>query len=122
MTVLNVIRGDQQAYSITLTEGDGTALDLTGLDVTFMAKRHLQDLDADALITKTATDGIAVNVDPTTGLAVLTLTPDDTELLADADRLYWDLQVDDGLGDVRTPLRGKLVIAGDVTAGSSETS
>lgn len=115
MSLLTMTRGDRREFDIALTRPDGTPLDLTGLSLTFTAKRRMSDPDDDAIIQKTTAAGIVVDDDPTTGLAVLTLEPEDTELLTDLRRLRWDVQVDDGAGDVRTPLRGQLSIAADVT-------
>ena len=115
MSLLTMDRGDRRSFDIALTRPDGTPLDLTALSLTFTAKRRLSDSDDQAVIQKTADAGIVVDADPTTGLAVLTLEPEDTELLTDLRTLRWDIQVDDGAGDVRTPLKGKLAIAADVT-------
>jgi hypothetical protein len=118
MSVLDVKRGDTATFTIALTDSAGAPLDLTGLIMTFTAKYHLMDPDDDAVITKSDIDGIVVDYDPTTGIAVLTIDPEDTATLPPIrTRLFWDLQVDNGAGDVRTPLTGTLNINADVTGG-----
>lgn len=118
MSLLSMIRGDSVAFAVELTDGDGLPLDLTDLALTFTAKRRVSDGDARAIIQKTVAEGITVDDDPTLGLATLTIGPTDTEGLADR-LLYWDIQVDDGSGDVKTPLSGVLLIGADVTGTSS---
>jgi hypothetical protein len=121
MSLLSMTRGDSRAFAIELTDGDGLPLDLTGLALVFSAKRRISDSDDRALITKTEVDGIVVDDDPTTGLAILTIAAPDTEGLSDR-VLYWDLQVDDGAGDVKTPLSGLLSLDADVTQASTAGS
>ena len=120
--ILNVRRGDKATYSLTLLDAAETALDLTSMSVAFTAKAGLLDPDIDAVIVKDETDGIVIGATPTDGTITLTLLPEDTEGLADATRLYWDIQVDDGIGGVTTGLSGKLVVSADVTLTASATS
>jgi len=116
MSLLTMKRGDRAEFAITLTDVDtGLPLDLTTMTLRFTAKRRATDLDADALIAKTEGAGITVDVDPSTGLATLEIEPEDTEDLTDLRSLYWDVQVDNGAGDVRTPLSGLLAISADIT-------
>lgn len=115
MTRLSITRGDTRVYSITLTDADSEPLDLTGVSVTFTAKRSQLDSDEDAIISKAVGSGIAVD-DPETGIAVLTLDPEDTEdLPARTLRLFYDVQVVDAAGVVVTPLMDVLEIQPDVT-------
>jgi hypothetical protein len=107
--ILNALRGDLVTFNLTVPE------DLDDLDFTFTVKRHLLDPDDDAVI---AQDGLTSSE----GTVSIVLTPQDTDQFADGDRLYWDLQADSGTGEVTTPLRGKLVIAADVTLTASEQS
>ena len=108
-------RGDSRSFALTLTDGAGAPLDLTDAALTFTAKRNLDDEDEDAVILKTDGAGIEVAVDPTDGLATLTIDPEDTEDLAHSIVLYWDLQVEDAVGGVQTPLSGRLSVKADVT-------
>lgn len=113
MSVLEMTRGDRATYRITLTnEDDGSALDLTGMGVTFTARRRPGD---DVVLQKTDGDGITVDADPTTGIATLVIDPADTIGFDAPLTLRWDVQVDDGADDVRTPLRGSLIVGPDIT-------
>lgn len=118
MSLLSMTQGDKHTFDVALTDAAGAPLDLTSVDITFTAKRRLSDADADALIQKTTASGITVDADPTTGLATLVIDAADTVGLASGPALFWDLQIDDGAGDVRTPLSGRLAIASDVTRSS----
>lgn len=116
MSLLTMTRGDTATFTITLTDGDGDALDLDDVtNLRFTVKRSVFDSDDDAIIAKELGDGIAV-LDPDDGTARITIDPDDTEdLEVSGPSLRWDLQVEGQAGDVRTPLRGRLVIIPDTT-------
>jgi hypothetical protein len=107
--ILNAIRGDTTTFSLTVSES------LDEQDFTFTVKRRLLDPDDDAVISQT---GLVADE----GVVLIELLPEDTDQFVDAERLYWDLQADDGVGGITTPLRGKLVIAADVTLTASEPS
>ena len=115
MTLLSMTRGDTRAFAIALTDADGLPLDLTDLTLTFTAKLRQTDTDANAVIVKTEGDGITIGDDPTDGTATLVISPEDTEGLTRRTSLYWDVQVEDSLGAVSTPLAGRLVVSLDVT-------
>ena len=119
MSALQMIRGDTAVFDLTITDQDtGDPVNLTNMVLTFTAKRRPTDTDAQAIILKTVDAGIVVDADPTLGIAVLTLEPSDTEDLTDLRTLRWDIQIDNGAGDVRTPLSGRLAIASDQTRAS----
>ena len=121
MTLLQVTRGDRHVFDLALTDGAGAPLDLTARSLRFTAKTRIADSDADAVLVKTIGDGIEL-VDADEGTATLTIEPDDTSDIDLPRTLIWDLQVEDGAGDVRTPLRGKLAIVRDVTRNTSPGS
>lgn len=109
-------RGDNESYTMALTDADG-AFDLTDCQVQFTAKRRLDDEDADAVILKTLDAGIEVT-NAQGGIAVLSLEPSDTEDLPSRRvRLVYDVQVTNGDGEVKTPIEGRLTISPDVTTG-----
>ena len=107
--ILNVLRGDTTSFVLDVPA------DLDTYDFTFTVKRHLLDADADAVISQgpLTVSSDTVKVD---------LAAADTDQFSDAERLYWDLQGDDGNGGIITPLRGTMVIAADVTLTASEPS
>lgn len=120
--ILSVTRGDRAVFTLVLNDTSGTPIDLEDHTVMFMAKERLLDTDDDAVISKIEGDGIDISESPDTGEIALILEPEDTEGLVDASRLVWDVQIDDGFGDVQTPLSGTLVIKADVSQGVGASS
>jgi hypothetical protein len=103
MTDLTLIQGDTQAFDLTLVDEAGDPFDLTDCAVYFTVGDYF---------TKTDTDGIAVDVDPTTGLATVTIAAADTADLTVYGRLATTYAVRVVLADdmVKTPLRGRFAI------------
>ena len=97
---------------ITVTK-DGSTVDLTDVDLTFMVKRRRSDDDDAAVITKTP-----VAADPQTGAtkgkAYLTLEAEDTADLSG--KLLWELQATDVVG-VITLASGGFYVAADLIEG-----
>lgn len=113
MATLTMTRGDSTILDLVVADG-GTPVDLTGVSMWWTAKRRHTDTDDQAVIAKTVGDGIAVTNAPG-GLATVTIDPDDTAGLDNSSALWWDLQVKDGAGKVRTLAAGRLVVNADVT-------
>lgn len=108
-SLLTMTRGDTANFAVTVTDGAGAPLNLTGLVLTFTVAASSQS----AVITKTIGAGITVT-DALGGLATVTISPADTDGLEDRAELFWDLEVDSA-GDIRTPLTGRLSVEVDVT-------
>lgn len=117
MSLLSIVRGDRKVFSIALTDSDGDPIDLDLLTLTFTAKENVLDLVP--LLEKVSGDGIEHAANQSTtgkGLATLTIDPADTaDLTALRTDGEWDVQIDDGAGDVRTVLSGRIVITADIT-------
>jgi hypothetical protein len=103
-------------WTLTLTEPDGTAKDLTAASgLTFLAKSNIDVEDASAEITATPTVTDAAN-----GVVTVALTPTDTGVAAGW--YVWGVQLTDGAGDLwefpdPSQEPGKLLIrSGVVTA------
>src|SRR4051812_1684726 len=64
--------GEDKVIELTVTDAAGAAVNITGWSLSFMVKRHREDADVDALITKTTDDDIALT-DPTHGEAEATV-------------------------------------------------
>lgn len=107
--ILNVVRGDTKSFLLSVPDG------LDDSTFSFTVKRHLLDADDDAVISQ-------AGLEESDGLVTINLAATDTDQFADAERLFWDLQADDGMGGIVTPLMGTLVIAADVTRTASEPS
>lgn len=103
-----VFRGDTPTLSFTLTQG-GSAFDLTGATVRFMAKKRLKDTDANAIIDK------AVTIDDATGgLASVKLSTTDT---ANALCLFAEVEITTSGSDILTAQHFTLDIVEDVRKG-----
>lgn len=115
MTYLLVTRGDDEILDILTTDKDtGALVDLSGAQLTFMAKRRRTDADADALITKTVGTGIAISNQVTDkGEAVVTINAGDTDAKP-AGAFWWELQSKDGGNHVATLASGRFVILADL--------
>ena len=107
---LTMMRGDSKTYTVTISDSAGDPYDLTGASVWFTV---------DDLFEKTLADGIAVTA-PLTGVAVVTIDPEDTEDARDYRSSYrYDVQVKLADGTVKTPIRGLFVLTPDVTTATS---
>lgn len=117
MTDFSMIRGDTKTLTVTLTNSNGSPLDLTDKTLTFTATRWGYSTG----IVKTEGDGIEVT-SALDGICEITIDPADT---ADLEPDYWggysllsytwDFQVENEAGEVRTPLRGRLKVYPDMT-------
>lgn len=101
-----VTRGDSREFTVTLTDDQGEAFDLTDVEIAFSVCD---------LIDKTLGDGITV-ADPTSGTAVVAISPEDTEGSSWRRSYRYDVQIILSDGKVRTPIRGLFVVIPDVTA------
>lgn len=113
-TNFTMVRGDNVSLSgIATLSGEPYSLALCSL--WFTAKYRYTDDDETAVFQKTIGDGITVT-NPTAGLFIVEIVPDDTEPVAKARTiLVWDLQLMDGSGKIYTLNSGNLIINPDVT-------
>lgn len=108
-------RGDTAAWDFTITQPDGTAVDLTyAVQIRFTAKDRPSDADGAARIAKTLTDGVSVT-DATNGQVRVQLAEDDTSALSVPLRLSWDLQLADDASGIYTVAAGHLSIKADIS-------
>lgn len=108
-------RGDSRNWTHVFTDTEtGVPLDITGW--TFLSQFR-EDLDRGTVIcsaTCTVTDGPA-------GVMLESLSATDAELLpgqtdpTEKPVVYWDLQSDDGDGNVRTWMYSAVTVTGDVS-------
>ena len=71
MEKLEIYKGDSKAPTVTVTNADGTAFDLTGYTVKFTAKKNRADADADAAIGPLA---CTIGANPALGIITIPLT------------------------------------------------
>lgn len=112
--VLYIHRGGSAEWLIPITNSDGTPRNLTGVtNITFLAKRRIDDADVDAALTLTP-----VVSDAAGGIVAVTATPAQSDELV-AGILAWGLQfkeADDALWEFPPPSSppGKLIVKADV--------
>lgn len=92
-----VLGTDHQFVCEVLDDAETAAVNCSAFAMSFMLKRELGDADADALLTKTTSSGIAVsgsfNADPAVNTQVATVTIADTDTDAIAPGLCrWELK------------------------------
>lgn len=108
-------RGDTAAWDFTITQSDGTAVNLTdAVGIRFTAKNRTSDADADAVITRTVGDGVTVT-SAVNGQVRVQLEAADTSALAAPLALAFDLQLADDHGGVYTVAAGRLEIKADIS-------
>lgn len=109
MTEIEVIRGDDVTLTLTFTDNDGNAIDLTSGTVFFTVKKKASDTDENALIKK----NISIFSAPTTGIMNLSLTDEDTDLASGV--YYYDVQFIDSAGSVSSVQRDRFTVIKDIT-------
>lgn len=106
---LTIVRGDSYPIPFTLTDPAGAVLDLTGCTVVLTVSAEAEPEDDTAQICQVA--GVLAD-DPTTGGVSFTPTTADT---AEVGGYYYDIQVTDADGHVRTPVKSTLTISQDIS-------
>ena len=116
MSKLEMFRGDDESFNVTVTERDGlTPVDLSNMDLRFTAKRRIGDLDVDAIIVCTTDDATITLTTPSSGLARIDVPAGSTDELTRDTLLVWDLQATDALDKTRTLASGTLIVRRDVS-------
>lgn len=108
-TELEIIRGDDVTISATITDKDGNAVDLTGAKAYLTVKNERSDSDDDALIQKTT----EVHSEATDGETGFDLTDEDTDIAEG--KYYYDLQIKDSDGKIRSVGYGTIKVIQDIT-------
>lgn len=119
---LTLTRGDNQTYTLTFKESDGTLYDISGWTIYFTLKQNKDDTDAQAvlqlILTAGAADSDHFGVLGATGVGTITLLPVDTTNLTPMEYDF-DIQVRTNLNAVYTVLKGKLDLGYDVSRSST---
>ncbi len=115
MTALEIFRGDTVNIDLTITDDDGSALDITGYKFYFTAKENDDDGDASALIKKDVTthltpDGGDGN---STGQSRIILSSSDTDVVIG--NHYYDIQMKDTSDNITTLTKDRFNVKQDVT-------
>ena len=80
--ILDIDRGRDKTYEVSVTDEAGRILDLTGATVSFMVKNSVRDADINAVITKTSDNPAEISItNPVGGICEVIIVPDDTDSL-----------------------------------------
>lgn len=101
MTNLQIYEGNDKTYTLTITDGDDVAIDITGYEILFTVKKKITDSDNDAIISKNVTS----HIDPTNGITNITVSRADTKDVKPAFYPY-DIQMCTDIDDRITVLTG----------------
>lgn len=109
-----ISRGDSKTYALTIKDGAGTPVDLTGLvggAITFTVRTHPR---APVVIQKTIGAGITITNGPG-GVCQVKLEEADTASLGNWEQVFgWDVQVLLA-GETSTVVEGTLTVTPDFT-------
>lgn len=115
---IDMIRGDDEAWDITLTDsGTGLPIDLTimtGIKIWFTVKA--QFTDTTYLLQKTSDLGGGITVvNPTGGIVRVAIASEDTKKFITPVTFKYDIQFRSTIGKITTLVIGNLTINSDLT-------
>ncbi len=113
MTAITIFRGDTVNLDITVTDSDGSAVNITGYTFFFTCKTNNDDSDDDALIKKDVTS----HTNPTGGITRITLSKTDTDVTIG--NHYYDIQMKDLSGNITTLTADRFIVEQDITTRTS---
>jgi hypothetical protein len=103
---LQVVAGDSYQRTVTVTESDGSAINLTGIT----GRAHVRARPGADLLAE-----FTVSIPtPANGQVVFSLTAEQTRALP-IGALQWDLELDGGNTNTHTILAGTLTVVPDIT-------
>ncbi len=102
-------RGDTYANVLTIKNADGTPLNLTGYTVTLTVDRRKEPTDNTTMVFQLTGTLTA----PTEGK--VSFTPSAPNAATAAGTYYYDIQLTDGSGAIKTAGPGKFVFKQDIT-------
>lgn len=110
--VIRRIKGDTYPVQVQVLSEDGTAFDLTGATVFFTVKKRLEDADAAALISKSATS----HTSATEGITQFSILADDVDYVGS---FYYDVKVKDTNGIIYSVITDRFILENHVTIRTS---
>ena len=106
---LEIYRGDTLTITVTVTDDEGDAFDLTSYTMKLTVKNNSQDTDANALIGPiTATISA-----PTTGVGSIAISA--VQSAVDIGEYVYDIQINNSTTDVKTIVKSTFTVLDDVT-------
>src|SRR6187402_348148 len=83
--------GEDKALIFTIEDADGAAQNIAGWTISWMVKHRKTDSDAQALITKTTANDIALTT-PASGICTVTVTDTDVASIAGGTLYFHELK------------------------------
>jgi len=116
---ITMYRGDNRTERVTVKDGDGVALPITGAKVWFTVKEDLDDADSAAVFQRknTAAGGSDTEIlitDGVNGVVEIYIVPANTSSLENG-KFEFDVQVQLATGKTHTVTRGDFILLADVT-------
>ena len=112
---ISITRGDTETISLTFTDENDAALDITGYTIYFTVKKKA-DITKDDSFSVIQKD-VTTHSNPTGGLSEIVLSNVDTAI-GEGDYIY-DIQTKDSSGNISTVIFGTFSVTNDVTKRTS---
>lgn len=110
-TLCDLVRGDDWAVKLTITDDNGVALDITGNVYWLTLKTQREDADPGVIQTNITASG---SPDAANGIVTISFLDTATSLVSPG-RYYYDVQEVDTSGNVYTLLLGRVKVVADIT-------
>lgn len=115
MSYLYMVRGTDREFEVAVQNPDGTALDLTGAVLRWIAKRAKFD-SSPIVMDKDSTNIAEIEIPAGTGgVATIFVVGADTQGFTGDERFFWDLYVTKG-GDTQRVDHGRLYVEAGLDA------
>lgn len=115
MTAIEIFRGDTVNIDLTITDKNGTAIDITGYKLFFTAKTNNDDSDDNALIKKDVTTHLDPDGDDGTSTGQSRITLSSTQTAVDVGVFYYDVQMKDTSGNITTITVDRFRVKQEIT-------
>ena len=107
---IEIPRGDSRVITATITDTDGSALDLTNLTTAYLSVKETKDATVYVIKNKAG----SVEGDPTDGVISFAIAPADTQD-EDVGEWWYDIQLTFDDGTVYTPIIDNFEILADIS-------
>lgn len=115
MTLQNVeiYRGDNRTFKVTVKDGDGNAVNIAGASIVFSVKEKISD--AAYIIQKSSSVGSEITItDAANGIYEVYLLPADSQNL-DIRTYEYDSELTTSTGKIYTVVRGEFTVYAEIT-------
>ena len=108
---IEIYRGDNRTFKVTVKDGDGVVVDITGASIKFSVKEEISDTSY--VIQKTVGSGINIT-DAANGEYEVYIVPADTQNL-DTKVYEYDSELTTSAPKVYTVVRGEFTVQAEIT-------